>query len=377
MVEKEAKMRADLRGDRFQEQLPGLRVTLDRFFYVDCDEKRRYRSGPGDVQRLAFSPDLSLLAVVNEHRGLLIWDTQTKQQVLGMERSTIGQVLGLKWSPDGKRLAAQCASNARSRQTWYSDRRLLVLSIPAGQILLSMPGVLGPVAWSRDGSLLSSVVPKGFTENTEPGTHDVWEVKIWEAVGGKEVLSIPRRGLGGSQLSFSPDGKQLAHVARGDEKRPGTLTVWNVSNGASLPTAVGANTSPRRLWWTPDGNALVWGRRKLDSSGRQLDYLWELSTGRERLPYLAGEPGQPALAAALSADGGLLAAGANYYVVYLHDIAKEKATTLHFESSYGGVRGIYATKPTYLAFAQDNHTLGAVALNDSLVFCCFWKLLRE
>jgi WD40 repeat protein len=124
----------------------------------------------------------------------------------------------LAWSPDGRRIAI-----ARKRlmevKVWDADgtRELVTLS--------GHTRYVSHIAWSPDSRRLASV----SSDRT---------VKVWDAVLGQELLTLPE--VSGSRLHWSADGRQLALAG------VGSLTIWDASPGYEWGRKAGPG-KPRKL----------------------------------------------------------------------------------------------------------------------------------
>jgi WD40 repeat protein len=154
-------------------------------------------------------------------------------------------VRDVRWSPDGKRLAAVAA--------WYGDGDFYALQM--WDVSTGCHRHLEPhdsdeseesgVAFSRDGHLLGTVaydqlriydalhrhVRRVFT-NTEP------QAKEW------------------GSFDYSPDGRLVAVGAAGAEYRP-EIFVWNVGSGRMVLKLRPTDTSAGTIAFSPDGRTLA------------------------------------------------------------------------------------------------------------------------
>jgi len=139
------------------------------------------------------------------------------------------------------------------------------------------------VACSPDGKLLASASNK--------------EVKVWDAMTGKEVFTYPIKGTNVFGLAFSPDGKRLAvAITR-------TVKMLNVANGQEVSTITNTGHCLFRIAFSPDGKHLAASCGSTNNKGDVR--VWEADTGR--LLFCLEGHANAALNVAYSADGRLLA----------------------------------------------------------------------
>ena len=95
---------------------------------------------------------------------------------------------------------------------------------------------------------------------------------MWDAAGGRELLTLRgHTGVVGS-VSWSPDGTRLA---TGSED--GTAKVWDAAGGRELLTLKGHTGAVVPVSWSPDGTRLATG--SADSTAK----VWDAAGGRELL----------------------------------------------------------------------------------------------
>ena len=114
-------------------------------------------------------------------------------------------VIVIRWSPDGKRLAASSQDGTVViLDPDNSDREL---------ILGNHTGHAKDLAWSPDGRRLATC----SSDRT---------IKIWDTTSGVQTLSFEAHDVSVMCLAWSPDGKQLVS-AGGD----GLIKFWDASLG--------------------------------------------------------------------------------------------------------------------------------------------------
>ncbi|MHC4257792.1 MAG: protein kinase domain-containing protein [Planctomycetota bacterium] len=131
-------------------------------------------------------------------------------------------------------------------------------------------------------------------------------VKIWDAVTGAELLSLPAAIAGNESVSLSPDGKRLISVSMDDYK---TLKIWDSSTGEELMSMHGNESPVYSVNFSPDGKRIVSG----DNKG--MIKVWDAVTGEE-LMTLSGHadspwgikfgPGGKRIVSAASGDEGMI-----------------------------------------------------------------------
>jgi WD40 repeat protein len=141
------------------------------------------------------------------------------------------QVIGVSWSPDGRKLAS--ASNDKTVKIW-------TLADGTCERTLSDSGhssTVWSISWSPDGRRLASA----SKDNT---------VKIWTADGTYEkTLSAQSKAVHG--VSWSPDGRQLASACNNS-----TVKIWTV-DGTGEQTLSGHSHRVQSVSWSPDGRRLA------------------------------------------------------------------------------------------------------------------------
>ena len=263
--------------------------------------------GSGEVRGVSFSPDGSLLAACWHDEGIVrVWDPATGRTV--REIGPLQSPWGTSFSPDGTRLALSV----------FEPPEAVVLDLTSGAELFTLRGHEGNVhgvAWSADGRRIATasidstvriwdsrtgnlqftltghtasvVVAKWSPDSTrlatgsEDGTAKVWEITSDAA---RELLSLSAQGTGsGVQgLAFSPDGDR---VMTGEQAIEAVL-IWDVSASgdaewANLPANPDGASA---IGFTPDSHLVA-------SSGGGSVTVWNPET-RMKLPTM-GSHGQP------------------------------------------------------------------------------------
>jgi WD40 repeat protein len=185
------------------------------------------------------------------------------------------ELLSVSWSPDGTRLA-----------TGSYDGTAKVWDAAGGRVLLTLRGHRGLVycvSWSPDGMRLAT----GSQDNT---------AKVWDAADGQVLHTLERHTNSVTSVYWSPDGTRLA-TGSGDN----TAKIWDASGRRMLHNLEGHASAVRSLSWSPDGARLATG--SYDGTVK----VWDAAGGRELFP-LRGHAGL-VYSVTWSPDGTRLATG--------------------------------------------------------------------
>jgi WD40 repeat protein/tetratricopeptide (TPR) repeat protein len=213
-----------------------------------------------------------------ERAEVKICDPATGKELVALEGSKVA-ANQVRFSPDGRRVAAACA-----------DRTIKVWDTATGRLLHSLAGHKAPVrhvAFSPDGGRLASGSGDAL-QVLQMGTKDspVGEVKIWELATGRVLYNLPSDSILVTSLAFSSDGRYVAAAAGPVLQKSPTggrfaanfpIRVWSTTNGKRVASLLGHTEAVLHLAFSPtNGNSLA-SAGGLDGTAR----LWDVATGRE------------------------------------------------------------------------------------------------
>ena len=147
----------------------------------------------------AFSPDGMFLAMHGASSKITLWDAIAREPFDELEHTD--RIMGLTFSPDGRRLAT---SAGRTVRIW---------SVPEGKCLhkfRSFRTYTECRAFSPDGSMLVAGSREG-------------RVRIWDVESGRELSDHNWQQGDVSDVAFSPDGLTAAAACRNQ-----AVVVWDV-----------------------------------------------------------------------------------------------------------------------------------------------------
>jgi WD40 repeat protein len=240
---------------------------------------------PGQVQRLAFSPDGRTLASGGDGQTIQLWDVAT-----GKATATLysGKTCCLAFSPDGKMLA----SGSDKGRVYLWD----VAAAKAVAILEAHDQSVEAVAFSPDGKTLAS---GSWDETTR-----LWEVAIERNIG--TLSTGPATGL-----AFSPDGKTLAVGVAGN-----TIQLWNLADRTSRVLLENNNEyATPRVVFSPDGKTLASGGVCISDI-----LVWDVA-GSRKIATIAGENPDGFELVAFAPDGKTLVAVGLFGTITLSNAA--------------------------------------------------------
>lgn len=287
---------------------------------------------------IAVSPDGKVVAARGSSNTIILWDRATGRELRRIPAFAYPNLMvpAIAFAPDGRTLAAAGDNDATIR----------LFAVTTGEEIRRLVGhgrVVSRVAFAPDGRSLAAA---GFGK----------EILLWDVRTGKELRRFPgHQGNAVGAVAFSPDGRTLATAGNHHD---GTIRLWDVAGGQELRRFEGKHQYlPPVCAWASDGKALVtsgpdrtlhvwdaatWNElcriedcrdlltsvafghdsRTLAAACGNTLRLWDVTSGKERLPFTAHGSGVATVA--FSADGKLLATGGWDKTARLWDAATGK-----------------------------------------------------
>lgn len=236
--------------DLVDERIAGLWFSRDGSLLAAAGKRGRIRiwslpsgkmkvelSAGADINALAISPDLSMLAVAPAERPAQLWDLRLGK-VAGSLPTNFSGSLALDFSPDGKWLASADADtgiriyDSQSGAPRASNSDFLLETFAA--------------AFSTD----SRYLYVGGADKT---------ISEIDTLTGKVVRSLPKQSFVVRMLETSPDGKSLA-AAYADEHsfdNPAPVMVWDLATQAVRTTVLQPGFTTNGGGFLPDGRLLL------------------------------------------------------------------------------------------------------------------------
>jgi WD40 repeat protein len=188
------------------------------------------RSHISQVDKLAFSPDGSLIAAAIRGGVVRVWDVETARQ-LGRPFEHPGEVLDIAWAPDGAGFAAA-----------LQDGRLVLWSLADSLppvIRTAHDGAINDLDWTGDGKRIATAGADG-------------KVQIWRPDWDAPLLALPGCAGRAGSVAWSPDGERLAIGSPA-----GRVTVVDPTSGKRLTEVEVEHSLIVNVAWSPDGSIIT------------------------------------------------------------------------------------------------------------------------
>jgi WD40 repeat protein len=189
----------------------------------------------GYFQEAVFSPDGRTLATLQKEGRLCLWDV-TKKKRLAEIKLSLRDLVALRFSPDGKKLAVGAANGTVE---FYAPRTGKRLSVGKGPPNVRLTGL----GFRADGKAVALGACFSRAVLWDAGS----EKRLWDDVGHMAPIHA---------LAFRPNGDLVSGAADGCRIwRSGT---WAVAHKAKRALPATGNAEGQRTFLSPDGRYGVW-----------------------------------------------------------------------------------------------------------------------
>ena len=287
-------------------------------------------------QPVLFLPDGKTLASTSDHRGIVLWDVESKQAretLLGDKRITSFTVL-----PCGNIIAAYIRGNEDYGCVWDADKPDEPIAEFTEEAQLTWKIAFSPTGerlaiGSREGTIYQwDLKNKEKLKSFIGHTDFIWSVKyspdgkrlasgssdntnrLWDVASGEEIATFPLdEPLTLMKIVFSPCGKVIAGGMFGE------LRIWCADTLTTLHAISQPQTEkPYALAFSPCGRYLASGTWWYEGMEKMAIRLWDVASG-ENITTLWGHP-TDIQSLAFSPDGTLLASGSFDGAIMLWDL---------------------------------------------------------
>jgi WD40 repeat protein/serine/threonine protein kinase len=304
----------------------------------------RVLRGEDRILGIAFSPDGKRLAACEAARSARVWEVGSGKCVHNLEGMQ-GYASSMACSPDGRWIAVGTGDPSEGRR-WG---RVYLWDAVTGQLAYQHTGhsdVIQGLAFSPDSTRLVTA-----------GSDRV--VQIWSLDVAQPLLALKSHNAAVLGVAFAPDGRRL--VSGGAD---GTVRLWEAGSGPRVRTLRGHSETINSVAFSPDGRLLATGGgpSAVIRKGIGEVKLWDVIRGVE-LRALAGHDGAVS-AVAFSPNGELLASSSGTSV-----LEKQNGEVKIWETATGRCRAILPGQQTgilALDFSPDGTRLATAHSDDTL-----------
>ncbi|NJK50107.1 WD40 repeat domain-containing protein [Candidatus Gracilibacteria bacterium] len=214
----------------------------------DGDTIGTLRGHVSDISAIAIAPDnQTLVSVSSGDRTIRLWDLEGESEieVLG---ENVGSEITVAYSPDGQFFVTGSIAEDRTIKLWDAKTPQWIKTSS------QQPGFIYDVAITPDGQKIVAAV-RNF-------------LKVWDFIGGEELLSLKGAQLDLNAIAISPDSRVVATATK-----EGTIKLWNIATGQLLQTLSGHRGWVLSLVFSPDGRYLYSGAED------KIVKIWQIAPG--------------------------------------------------------------------------------------------------
>jgi WD40 repeat protein len=227
------------------------------------------RGHTGNVTGVAFSPDSKRLATVSDDDTVKLWDTVTGRQLSSFSahsgglRAVVFMFDNLRLITAGKDGTTRIwnISNAQPTLTLRGHSGPVnAIALNASETLLATAGddktarlwdpVTGRELFTLSGHT-NSIHGIAFSHNGKRVATSAYDAtaKVWDTATGKQLFNLPDHTDSHGAIAFSPNDRTLATPGRG-----ATITLWNADTGEEYKTLSDNSDVIESLAYGRDGN---------------------------------------------------------------------------------------------------------------------------
>jgi WD40 repeat protein len=188
---------------------------------------------------MAFSPDNTVLAIGDNKGNIIFWDV-SKADTLSTVKS-FGELRDVAFSPDGAILAS-ASWDPKQQANTNKTKTVALWDVKTGQKTLELEYLkqVRTVKFSPDGKQIVTI-------SNEAGANADRSVRLWDVKTGEELVAFSGHENILNDVTFSPDGTQLASAST-----DGTVRIWDIKAENEI-------ASLKYTFPLPDGDKPMYG----------------------------------------------------------------------------------------------------------------------